>query len=196
MASRASRRDSGGASLGLQKSRMSRRKSRVLIIPQAIATPTYNDHLQIFDDYDFFEKKGEGAFGKVMEVRHKRTGQMRACKSITIRDRQQMELIQTEVRLMKELDHPNVLRLYQMYYDGNRNIYLVIELCKGGSLFERVAYHTEKLHKPMTEAQASRYLRDILAALQYCHDRHIVHRDIKPDNLLFVTRKADSVLKV
>merc|ERR1719183_2717008 len=97
---------------------------------------------------------------------------------------------------MKQLDHPNVLRLYECYYDGDQSIYLIVELCNGGSLIDRILYHNRQLKRPMSERQSAGYLQQILAALAYCHTLTIVHRDIKPDNLLFVNRKSDSALKV
>eukprot|EP00397_Hematodinium_sp_SG-2012_P003595 GEMP01003603.1.p1 GENE.GEMP01003603.1~~GEMP01003603.1.p1 ORF type:complete len:1116 (+),score=291.65 GEMP01003603.1:287-3634(+) len=172
------------------------RQSLAVSIASHIQCPSYRGKLQVFDDYDFLEKKGEGAFGKVMTVRHKRSNQVRACKALVINSSQQRGLIETEIGLMKQLDHPNVLRLFKCYFDGDRNIYLVIELCNGGSLFDRIQYHHNKLKQAMSETQSARYLQDVLSALGYCHARQIVHRDIKPENLLFVNRKANSTIKV
>lgn len=75
-----------------------------------------------------------------MTVRHNRTGIMRACKSIALKNKDQTKLVETEIELMKQLDHPNILRLYETYYDGDQSIYLVTELCNGGSLFDRYLF--------------------------------------------------------
>jgi len=184
----------GGQTMSSQARRG--RQSVAVAIASHIQCPSYRGKLQVFDDYDFLEKKGEGAFGKVMTVRHKRSNQIRACKALIIHSAQQRSLIETEINLMKQLDHPNVLRLFKCYYDGDRNIYLVLELCNGGSLFDRILYHQNKLKQAMSESQSGRYLQDVLSALGYCHARKIVHRDIKPENLLFVSRKANSTIKV
>lgn len=167
-----------------------------VVMTQSIITPTYSGKLRVFEDYEFFEKKGEGAFGKVMTVKHIRTGIMRACKSIAMKSKDQQKLVETEIELMKQLDHPNILRLFECYYDGDTSIYLVTELCNGGSLFDRILYHNKQLKRPMSERQSSTYIQQILAALSYCHSMHIIHRDMKPDNVLFVNRKSDSAVKV
>ncbi|KAF4669157.1 hypothetical protein FOL47_002684 [Perkinsus chesapeaki] len=91
----------------------------------------------IFDDYEFFDKAGEGAFGKVLVVRHKATKHVRACKAVGViiiilviiiiiynnqlHSPQQRKLIQTEIDLLKSLDHPNILKLYETYVDGSNN---------------------------------------------------------------------------
>jgi len=186
------------ARTGRKKTWKSLRSSPVetVRLKQEVITPHYNEASRIFLDYDFQERKGEGAFGKVMTVRHKRTGHLRACKSIALKNKGQQKLVNTEIELMKQLDHPNVLRLYECYYEADSNIYLIVELCNGGSLFDRILWHQKKCPKPMSERQTASYLQQILGALAYCHSLKIIHRDIKPDNLLFINRKSDSPIKV
>jgi len=170
-------------------------KGRKSIVPIAsqVLTPAYSGQLRVFDDYDFGEEKGAGAFGKVMRVSHKRTGLQRACKALSIRSPRQFELIETEVALMRKLDHPNILRIFESYYDGDRNIYLIIELCSGGDMQKRIK---DASPGAMPEVQVAWALYDTLTALRYCHVKGIIHRDIKPDNLLYTFKDADSPLKV
>eukprot|EP00392_Amoebophrya_sp_AT5.2_P008943 g8971.t1 len=169
-------------------------------LAQHVIVPTFSGKAQamLMQDYTFMGKKGEGAFGKVMTVKHQHTGVMRACKSITLRDKDQARLVETEVELMKQLDHPNILRLYEVYdeQDITRTIHLVTELCDGGSLRNRLVYHSRTLKCPMSEGQSAAYIQQCLQALSYCHGMGIIHRDVKPDNVLFVTRKADSAVKL
>jgi len=127
------------------------------------------------------------------------TGAIRACKSITLRAKQQKQLVETEIDLMRKLDHPNVLQLYESFFDGERSVYLIIEICSGGSVTDRM----EQAKRDKTggvgllpEREVKGTLRDMLAALDYCHRRGIIHRDIKPDNLLYVDKSAASRLKV
>ncbi|CAD7972803.1 unnamed protein product [Amoebophrya sp. A25] len=164
-------------------------------MPQVVV-PVYTGKQQVMEDYTFMEKKGEGAFGKVNTVKHKRSGILRACKAIAMPDKEMKELVDTEITLMKSVDHPNILRLYETYYDGDAQVFLVTELCNGGSLFDRLAFHTRQLKKPMSEKQSARYIQETLQALAYCHSMKIVHRDIKPDNVLFVSKSANSTVKV
>eukprot|EP00392_Amoebophrya_sp_AT5.2_P019897 g20928.t1 len=171
----------------------------VHLLAQHLIVRTFLGKAQVMQDYTFMEKLGEGAYGKVMTVKHQRTGVMRACKSITRTDKDQARLVETEVELMKQLDHPNILRLYEVYYDKQditRTVHLVTELCDGGSLFDRLVYHSRSLKCPMSEGQSAGYIQQCLQALSYCHGMGIIHRDVKPRNVLCVTRKADSAVKL
>lgn len=166
--------------------------------------PTYVGRLAIFDDYEFFGDVGSGSFGKVMVVRHKQTKQLRACKVVAVQTALQRELIDTEIRLLKSLNHPNIMKMHEVYFEQeqskvrvtNGNIYLVTELCEGGDLFSRILHHYERLKQPMTESHVAFMMQQILSATKYCHDRDIIHRDIKPENILFVDRSSSSPLKI
>lgn len=172
--------------------RKSKRQTPVPIASQ-VMTPAYSGQLKVFDEYVFGEQKGGGAFGSVMRVQHRLLGVDRACKSMSIKSRKQLALVETEVALMRKLDHPSVLRLYESYYDGDRNVFLIIELCEGGPLTARIERQRPGV---LPEAEAVWAMHDLFAGLQYCHRRGIVHRDIKPDNLLYIRDVPDSPLKI
>jgi calcium-dependent protein kinase len=146
----------------------------------------------IFDHYKIGKTLGEGAYGKVYHVTHKDTAIERAMKAIKKKAiiKEEEEKLFAEVNILKELDHPNIVRLYEMYQDET-HYYLITEFCTGGELFDRI----QKL-KSFTEKMAADYLKQILSAIVYCHDRRIVHRDLKPENLLLDSKKSDSNLKV
>ena len=74
-----------------------------------------------------------------------------------------------------QLDHPSVIKLYEVYEDDN-NMYLVLEYCSGGELYDRL--HAQDGHK-YSEQQASRLVFQMLAAIAYCHGMGISHRDLK-----------------
>jgi len=178
------------------------RNSAAEIVPD-VMFPTYIGRLAIFDDYEFIGDVGSGSFGKVMVVRHKHTKQLRACKVVAVQTALQRELIDTEIKLLKSLNHPNIMKMHEVYFEQateqrimNGNIYLITELCEGGDLFSRILHHYEKLKQPMTESHVAFMMQQILSATQYCHDRGIIHRDIKPENILFVDRKPSSPLKI
>lgn len=165
--------------------------------------PTYVGRLAIFDDYEFYGDAGKGAFGKVMVVRSKHTKQLRACKVMAGQTAMQRELIDTEINLLKAMNHPNIVKLYEVYFEegpqkkvNNGNIYLIFELCEGGDLFGRIIHHYERLHQPMTEGHVAFMMSQILSAVAYLHERGIVHRDIKPENILFVDRSSSSAIKI
>eukprot|EP00929_Paragymnodinium_shiwhaense_P023090 TRINITY_DN14541_c0_g3_i3.p1 TRINITY_DN14541_c0_g3~~TRINITY_DN14541_c0_g3_i3.p1 ORF type:complete len:1093 (-),score=272.98 TRINITY_DN14541_c0_g3_i3:141-3419(-) len=165
--------------------------------------PTYVGRLAIFDDYEFFGDVGQGAFGKVMVVRHRTTRSLRACKVAAVQTAQARELIDTEIKLLKALNHPNIMKMHEVYLEhpadqrvSSGNIYIVTELCEGGDLFSRITHHYERLKKPMTESHVAFMMQQILSATQYCHEKGIIHRDMKPENILFVDRSSHSPLKI
>jgi len=164
-------------------------------IASHVMTPIYTGQLRVFDIYTFLETKGAGAFGKVMEVEHKVIRSTRACKVISLRNPRQMKQVDSEMAFMRKLDHPNVLRLFESYYDGDRSIYLIIELCSGGTLKDRVDRFCS-LGQVMPELQAGRAMSDLLSAVSYCNRCGVVHRDIKTENVLYVDSTDASRLKV
>mmetsp|Transcript_118090 Transcript_118090/g.220762 ORF Transcript_118090/g.220762 Transcript_118090/m.220762 type:complete len:895 (+) Transcript_118090:119-2803(+) len=179
-------------------------KSRVSAaeINADVMYPTYVGRLAIFDDYEFCGDVGVGAFGKVMVVKHRSSKALRACKAVTTHNSCQRRLIETEITLMKALNHPNIVKLHEVYFEGDPeqnaggNIYLVMELCEGGDLYGRIMYHYVRLKDPMKEGQCAYMMQQILSATQYCHEKEIIHRDIKPENIIFVDRTSGSALKI
>ena len=132
-------------------------------------------------DFYKIDKKnllGDGSFGSVRRVLHKKTGVVRACKMIDKSKISSPERLDQEIEILTKLDHPNVLKLYE-YFEDKKYVYLITELCKGGELFE-LAIDDELI----TEGEASLIFRQILLAINYCHKMNIVHRDLKPENFL------------
>jgi calcium-dependent protein kinase len=80
---------------------------------------------------------------------------------------------------LSTLDHPNIVKYYETYED-TKYLYLVMEYCPGGELFERIA---EKGN--FTEKEACSIFTDITRAINHCHQLNIAHRDIKPENLMY-----------
>ena len=80
--------------------------------------------------------------------------------------------------MMKNLDHPNIIRLFDVFYDA-QNFYFVSELCVGQNLFEAT-----KARENFTESEVKIIVQQILQALNYCHSNNICHRDIKPANII------------
>lgn len=160
-----------------------------------IVYPLHQGACQVFKDYIFGSETGQGAFGKVQVVTHRATGVRRACKSVVVARARQWELMNQEIQIMKQLNHPNILRLYEIYHDGY-TVYLIVELCEGGQVFDRIVEHYEKLRMPITEKQVGIWMTEILSAIAYCHEKDIIHRDVKPENILFVDKSETSPLKL
>ena len=93
---------------------------------------------------------------------------------------------------MKEVDHPNIVKLKEVFF-GSRTVYLVMELCEGGELFDQI---TGSGKKGFSEPYAARLVHDMLSSTKYLHERGIVHRDIKLENYLFESAKPDAPLKL
>lgn len=118
---------------------------------------------------------GEGAFGTVRVAKHKKTKEVRAVKAVPVG---KMQSLEREISLMKLMDHPNVIRLYETFVD-TVSLYLVMELCNGGELFAAL------IDKDMfSESEAAVTLQQLFRAVHHMHERKVVHRDLKPENLM------------
>lgn len=139
---------------------------------------------KVTDSYDQDKKKlGEGSYGSVSKAKNKSTGAIRAIKTISKAQMKNLERFKQEISIMKLMDHPNIIKLYETFED-HRNIYLVMELSSGGELFDRII---ESGH--FTEVQAAILMQQIIRAIYYMHESHVVHRDLKPENFLFMTKE-------
>ncbi|XP_061734533.1 serine/threonine-protein kinase SIK2 isoform X3 [Nerophis ophidion] len=130
--------------------------------------------------YDIERTLGKGNFAVVKLARHRITKTEVAIKIIdkTQLDAVNLEKIYREVQIMKMLDHPHIIKLYQVMETKNM-LYLVTEYAKNGEIFDYLAKHG-----PLSELEARRKFWQILSAVEYCHNRNIVHRDLKAENLL------------
>lgn len=120
----------------------------------------------------------------------KQTGRQVAVKRIQI-SKSRVEALQREVHVLKKIgSHPNIVSLFDIFIT-NTELQLVLELLKGGELFDRMV---EK--GPYSEREASHHVRKIGLALKYLHRHGIVHRDLKPENLILADKSDDSELKI
>ncbi|VEL28603.1 unnamed protein product, partial [Protopolystoma xenopodis] len=132
--------------------------------------------------YDLQHTIGRGHFAVVKLARHVFTGEKVAVKVIdkTKLDPLSREHLFQEVMCMKLVQHPNVVRLYEVIDTGTK-LYLVLELGDGGDLYDFIMRHEDGVG----EQVAKRYFRQIVTAIAYCHRLHVVHRDLKPENVVF-----------
>ena len=136
------------------------------------------------DNYDVLKQLGKGGYGKVYEVRNKKTNEIRACKHLSKLSIKNLEKFQREINILIKADHPNIIKLYEIF-ESKRSYYLIMEECKGGEVFDRIIEHIQK--KDMySEKNASIILRQMMSAVEYCHNNGIAHRDLKPENLLYL----------
>ena len=146
------------------------------------------------DKYDIIKEIGAGGFSRCLLVKNKITNQNFACKELIKKSISNYEGLMREVNLMIKLDHPNIIKLYE-YYEDEKNIYLIMGLCTGGELFDKIIKNTEN-GKPFTEKQVAHIFKQMMSAVNYCHKNGIVHRDLKPENLLYFDQSEDSPIKV
>ena len=136
------------------------------------------------DYYEIIKKLGKGSYGKVYEVKNKTTGEIRACKQLSKSNLSNLKKFEKEIELLIKTDHPNIIKLYEVFED-DRFIYLIMEKCNGGELFDRIIIHIQS-NKMYTEKDAAKIFQQLISAIVYCHDNGIVHRDLKPENLLYI----------
>ncbi|XP_022242809.1 MAP/microtubule affinity-regulating kinase 3-like isoform X2 [Limulus polyphemus] len=130
--------------------------------------------------YRLLKTIGKGNFAKVKLAEHLPTGKEVAIKIIdkTQLNPSSLQKIYREVKIMKMLDHPNVVKLYQVI-ETEKTLYLVMEYASGGELFDYLVAHGR-----MKEKESRAKFRQIVSAVQYCHQKKIIHRDLKAENLL------------
>lgn len=149
---------------------------------------------KLSDKYQKEKELGSGSYGHVYRVKNKITGETRACKQMAKGKISDMNKFNLEINIMSKTDHPSIIKLYEIYED-TRNIYLVMEECTGGELFDRIISRVES-GKMYTEKQATKIFQQMISAICYCHSQGICHRDLKPENILFLTKDEDSPIKV
>lgn len=162
-----------------------------------IAYPTHKGRSAL-DDYEQLREVDKGAFASVHVVRQRQSGQLWALKTISLANSERemlANLTRGEVKILKLLNHPNILRVHEVYEDENR-IQVVVDLCVGGTLAQRIRFHYHQLHRPIEEGHAAFMARQLLSATEYFHSKGVVHRDVKPENILFVDQSSSSPLKV
>lgn len=127
------------------------------------------------------EVLGRGAYGEVRKALHISTNEMRAIKIIYKNDcsADDQQSIFKEINILKQLDHPNIVKVYEYFHD-EKFIFIVMELVQGGELFDRIV----DVHH-FSERKAAEIFHQILSAVNYLHTHNIVHRDLKPENILF-----------
>jgi MAP/microtubule affinity-regulating kinase len=145
--------------------------------------------IQCIGHYDLDKTIGQGQFGKVKLATHVLTGERVAVKIIlkSKLDEDTLKKVYREVRIMKLLNHPNIIRLYEVI-ETEKVLFLVMEYASGGEVLDFIVAHGR-----LQEREARKFFQQIVSAVDYCHKHHVIHRDIKCENLLL---DADLNIKI
>lgn len=148
---------------------------------------------RISDKYVIGRELGRGEFGVTYLCTDRETKDRLAVKSISkrkLRTAIDVEDVRREVAIMSTLPvHPNIVRLKAVYED-NEAVHLVMELCEGGELFDRIVARGH-----YSERAAATVAKTVAEVVKMCHDNGVMHRDLKPENFLFANKKENSPLK-
>ena len=136
------------------------------------------------DKYIRGKKLGSGTFGIVYEAKNILFNNIVAMKVIKKEKSMNNLLIKNEIDILKKLSHPNIVRIYE-FYESNNNFYLINEYCDGGELFNYINKST------LNEQQLSVLFYQVFSGLCYLHENNILHRDMKPENILISKKEKD-----
>lgn len=151
------------------------------------------NYLDIHEHYRFLKVIGHGQFGvvRVAVSLHNLKGQRFAVKTIPksklTRD---VQMMLNELDILQSADHPNIIKLYETYEDS-LYLHMVMELCSGGSILEHLMQQTA-----LSEATVADIMTKLCLAVNHLHQLHICHRDVKPENCLYLSNEPGAELKL
>ncbi|XP_056127344.1 serine/threonine-protein kinase Nek5 [Rhinichthys klamathensis goyatoka] len=144
------------------------------------------------DHYEVIRQVGQGAFGSALLVKHRHGGDelLYVIKEIHLRQlsARDKDASRKEVTLLSKMRHPNIVAFYKSFYDRD-NLYILMEYCDAGDLMNRIKMQRGK---PFTEQQIVDWFVQICLGLKHVHDRKVLHRDIKAQNI-FLTQGGQKV---
>ncbi|DAZ95832.1 TPA: hypothetical protein N0F65_008551 [Lagenidium giganteum] len=152
--------------------------------PPASPKPTYRrgekSFLDFHQHYAITRHLGEGSYSTVKQVTHRKKGGMYACKIVDKLSLSPVDRVALghEVRVLKTVDHEHIMKLHEVIEDDAK-CYLIMELAEHGDLFDRIVKQGK-----FPEPEAQQVVGALVEALHYCHNKSIIHRDVKPENVL------------
>ena len=139
----------------------------------------------VYDTYTKLKDIQSGTTGSVSKILHKELNIQRALKNIKFKENPKfLNEAKREISILKNLDHPNIVKIYEYYEKENDNIDIVMELIDGQELFDKLMKVSH-----FTEQQTAIIMFQIFSSIKYCHDNGIIHRDIKAENIIIQDEK-------
>jgi len=150
-------------------------------------------YTNLLDIYEVKNKLGSGKFGLVKLGIDKKTGQKVAIKIMkkSTMDSSDLELVRTEIEILKICQHPNIIRLYNVFENADY-LYIIMEYCSGGDLFS----YLENRSFRVSEKRASTIIHKMSTAVYYMHSFGVAHRDLKPENVLMTSDDDDGDIRI
>nr|XP_028854308.1 serine/threonine-protein kinase Nek4 isoform X2 [Denticeps clupeoides] len=144
------------------------------------------------DHYSFIKVVGKGSYGEVTLVRHKRDGKQFVIKKLNLvrASKRERKSAEQEAQLLSQLRHPNIVTYRESWEGDDCQLYIVMGFCEGGDLYHRLKQQKGEL---LPERQVVEWFVQIAMALQYLHEKRILHRDLKTQNI-FLTKT--NIIKV
>jgi Ca2+-binding EF-hand superfamily protein len=151
------------------------------------------NYKSLLDQYNIKEKIGKGKFGLVKYGIHKETNRPVAIKIMAKKNmkKQDLELAKTEIDILKICQHPNIVKLYDIF-DNSDYIYIVMEYCSGGDLFSYI----EKRNYKLNEERAADIIHKLSMAVYYLHSYGIINRDLNPENILMTDESENADIRL
>ncbi|GER54389.1 kinase family protein [Striga asiatica] len=148
---------------------------------------------QMVGDYMVGKQIGEGSFSTVWHARHRAHGTEVAIKEIVTSrlNPKLQESLKSEIFILKRINHPNIIRLHDMIEESGK-IYIILEYCKGGDL----SIYIQQRQGKISEETAKHFMQQLAEGLKVLRENNLIHRDLKPQNLLLSTNGDKSVLKI
>ena len=156
----------------------------------------------LIDDLTLIKPLGKGAFGEVYLTTKQGSKQKFATKKIDKKfaaNPKARKYLENEIAILKDISHENIVKLYEVK-ETSQFYYLVTEYCNGGDLSDCLDTYQDKYNKPFTEEIVQYLMKQIVSAIRYLHEKTILHRDLKLDNILVnfeneEDRKENNILK-
>ena len=149
----------------------------------------------ILGDLKFFQCLGKGTYGEVYMTKKGQIKKPFATKIVhkkLLTNDKLKDSLKKEIEILIEIKHENIVKLYEVI-ENKDSFFLVMELCNGGSLSKCLEKYKEKYKKPFSEEIVQYLMKQIVTAIKYCHNRNILHRDIKPDNILIKFNSEEDI---